>query len=120
MNCMKCGTELKNPGVFCPDCLADMEKYPVKPNITVHLPRRPAVTAAKKKTRRVRYVNPDDQIRHLRQQRNLLTVLLVVSLLAFAAVSYLTVQLMSGKDISFDIGQNYGTVDTTADTSAGT
>ena len=48
LNCTKCGVELKNSGVFCEDCLADMEKYPVNPNVTVRIPYRPAPAPVKK------------------------------------------------------------------------
>lgn len=112
MNCMRCGTEIKGSGVFCPDCLAEMEKYPVKPNIAIQLPVRPAATAARKKPRRQRYVKPEEQIRHLKRVRSWLTVLLVVALLAFAASSAMLLQLLEGEE-GFNIGQNYETIDST-------
>ena len=112
---MKCGTELKTAGVFCPDCLAEMEKYPVKPNITVHLPKRPASTPAKKKLRRQRYVKPEDQIRHLKRVRSWLIALLIIVLLAFAANTLMLLHFVGEDDLSFGIGQNYGTVESTGE-----
>ena len=67
MPCMKCGAKMKNSGVFCENCLADMEKYPVKSNITVHIPERPTDPPVRKRTRRVKYTKPEDQIRHLKR-----------------------------------------------------
>lgn len=115
MNCMKCGTEIKGSGVFCEDCLAVMAKYPVKPNITVQFPVRPSTPPARKKARRQRSIKPEDQIRHLKKVRNWLCLLLIVALLAFAASSAMLVHLL-GDDTGFDIGQNYGTIDSTGET----
>lgn len=115
MNCMKCGTEIKGSGVFCEECLAEMEKYPVKPNITVQLPIRPAVAPARKKVRRQRHIKPEDQIRHLKKVRNWLCGLLIFALLAFAASSALVLHLLN-PDEGFNIGQNYETIDSTGDT----
>lgn len=112
MNCMKCGTEIKGSGVFCEQCLAEMEKFPVKPDIRIHLPVRPAATAVRKKTRRQRYVKPEDQIRHLKQVRNWLCGLLIFVLLAFAASSAMLIHLLDSED-GFNIGQNYETIDST-------
>ncbi len=38
MNCMKCGKVIPAEQVFCEDCLAEMEKYPVKPDTPILLP----------------------------------------------------------------------------------
>ena len=35
MSCMKCGKEVSEDQVFCPECLAEMERYPVKPGTPV-------------------------------------------------------------------------------------
>ena len=84
MKCLKCGAELKNTGVFCPDCLGDMDKYPVKPNITVQIPYRPAPAPVKKKARRPKYVKPEEQIRHLKEVRKNLAIALAVAVLLLA------------------------------------
>lgn len=110
---MKCGVELKNSGVFCEDCLAEMEKYPVKPNIAVTLPDRPAITPVRKRSRRQKYVKPEDQIRHLKKVRNWLIALLITALLAFGATAVMAVYLLNGETIDLNIGQNYETVEPT-------
>ena len=114
MNCMKCGVELKESGVFCESCLADMEKYPVKPNITVRIPRRPVSAPPKKKARHQRYVKPEEQIRHLKKVRNWLCVLLAAALLAFAASAAMVLYLLNDEELP-SIGQNYETIDSTGD-----
>ena len=111
MNCLKCGSEMKDSGVFCETCLADMANYPVKPNITVQIPRRPSAPVAKKKAKKSRFPRPEDHIRHLKRVRNWLIALLIASLLAFAASSALVVYLLTWED-GPGIGQNYETIDT--------
>lgn len=110
MNCMKCGTELKTSGAFCEDCLADMEKYPVKPNIKVQLPHRAVPTAPRKRSRKQKYTKPEDQIRHLKRVRNRLIVLLLVAFLALCVAAATILRLMDIDVDDFDIGQNYGTI----------
>ena len=110
MNCMKCGTELKTSGVFCEECLAEMEKYPVKPNIKVVLPHRSAPTAPRKRSRRQKYTTPEEQIRHLKKVRNRLVVLLLVAFLALCIAGANILRLMDISVKDFDIGQNYETV----------
>ena len=44
MSCMKCGKEVSEDQVFCPECLAEMERYPVKPGTPVLLPHRSPIT----------------------------------------------------------------------------
>ena len=106
---MKCGAELKNSGVFCENCLADMEKYPVKPNITVTLPERPVAQPVRKRIRR-KYTKPEDQIRHLRKVRNWLLVLLCAMTLLVALCVLEILQLTDGDPANLDLGRNYSTV----------
>ena len=109
MHCMKCGAELKNSGVFCENCLADMEKYPVKPNIAVTLPERPVAQPVRKRSRR-KYTKPEDQIRHLRKVRNWLLVLLCAMTLLVALCVLEILQLTDGDPANLDLGRNYSTV----------
>ena len=116
MNCMKCGTEIKEPEVFCEKCRAEMEKYPVKPNISIQLPRRIQTAPVKKKTKKQRYAKPEDQIRYLKTKHRWMTLTLVVALLAFGLLSVLMLRLLEDKDTGFGIGQNYGTMASTEST----
>ncbi len=109
-NCMKCGKELKAEGVFCPGCLADMEKYPVKPNITVHLPVRRTAPTLRKKVRRQKYVKAEDQIRHLKQVRKRLWIALLTVILLFAGTVAVFFHLWDADD-GVDIGQNYSSTE---------
>ena len=54
MNCMKCGAQVEENQVFCDHCLSVMDRYPVKPDSHIHLPKRflspePAKKPSKKK-----------------------------------------------------------------------
>ena len=42
MSCMRCGKNTEGKAVFCPECLEDMARHPVKPGTLIHLPARPA------------------------------------------------------------------------------
>ena len=115
MNCMKCGKELKVDGVFCPECLEEMEKYPVKPNITIQLPVRRATPPSRRKPRRQRYVKAEDQIRHLKKVRNWLIGILIFVILTFSAAVAVTLHLLYSEE-GFGIGQNYSTIDPSDET----
>ena len=43
MHCLKCGTEIEAPQVFCDRCLVDMKNHPVSRETPVVIPKRPAV-----------------------------------------------------------------------------
>lgn len=109
MYCMKCGAELKNSGVFCENCQADMEKYPVKPNITVQIPYRPSSAQTKKKPRRHKYVKPEEQIRHLKRVRNCLITALVIAIVLLAVCAAALVWLFLSGSLD-ELGRNYGLI----------
>lgn len=111
MRCIKCGREIREPQVFCDLCLAEMEKYPVKPNITVQLPVRPAAAPAKKKAKRQKYTKPEEQIRYLRSKVRWISLALAVTLVAFAVTAAVALQLLDQRDSGYGVGQNYGTMD---------
>ena len=48
MSCMRCGREIDETQVFCAECLADMERHPVKPGTPIQLPTRNEKSAAKR------------------------------------------------------------------------
>lgn len=106
MNCMKCGRETPSEQVFCDDCLAEMEKYPVKPGTVVLLPRRRDPSAAKKTVKR-RAVPLEDQVKLLKKRVKNLTIALAVCLLLLAlGIAYMVDHLSK---THFKPGQNYNT-----------
>ena len=105
MTCLKCGRKTVDDHVFCQECLTVMEKYPVKSNTPVHLPRH-AFSPGKKPAPRKRTVSQEEQILSLRKKlwRSRLIGLILLVTLSLAAV--LLVREFAGNDIP-TIGQNY-------------
>lgn len=81
MNCMKCGKETNGKQVFCPDCLEEMERYPVKPGTVVQIPDRPEQDPARRQNRRKREIPPEEQIAGLRKLARRLFLALVAAIL---------------------------------------
>lgn len=103
---MRCSKDTQNGQVFCPDCLAVMEQYPVNPNVTVRLPRRPDPTIGRKLPRR-RMPSEEEQIRMLKRKVRVLRWILAVALVLIIALSVpAVIHLMEGGD-GFLPGQNY-------------
>ena len=110
MNCLKCGVEIGEDQVFCEKCLAEMRRFPVKPGTPVQLPNRPDADAPKKTAPRRRPLTPEEQIRNLRKAIQWLSVLLVVSLIAFIFSVSLLWEYTDAKNVANIIGQNYSTI----------
>ena len=114
MGCLCCGRSVAEGHAFCDDCQARMEQYPVKPGTAIHLPRRSAPVATKKRSRRKRQISQEEQIallkKALRQARVFLVLVTVVLCLAVGMLFYQTFQPEDSI-----IGRNY-TIDTTQQT----
>ena len=112
MECMKCGKKTENEQVFCPRCLEVMEAYPVKPDVHIQLPARPAPQKAKKPSHRRRNLTADEQIIYLRskvrQQWALMAVLAIALLITIGTLFY-----TASKPADPDIGKNYTYIDPT-------
>ena len=96
MNCMKCGRQLKDEQVFCPDCLAVMAEYPVKPGTPIQLPNHSETPVTPQKHTRRKIRKPEEQIARLRTTVRWLTLALLVVLLAFAVTALILVRLLDG------------------------
>ena len=98
MACMKCGKEVSEGQVFCEECLAEMERYPVKPGTPLLLPHRdPIVTQRKRRSsRRIR--KPEEQVAHLKKVIVWLCVFLVMTT-AVAVVSIVLNWKLLGDDV---------------------
>ena len=108
MNCMKCGRELETEQVFCNDCLLEMEKYPVSPNATVHLPLHRDQPFRRTQPRR-RTISPEEQIKTLKKRLWILGGILAVTLALLIAMVYPTVNYFL-RNYHLRPGQNYSTV----------
>lgn len=113
MNCMKCGRELEEGQVFCTDCLAEMQKYPVKPGTAILLPHTRSVSPVKKAYAKWRQPpTPEEMVIRLKKRIRGLVLLLLITLALLAAFAYPTVRdlLESEKLLP---GQNYTPIVTT-------
>ena len=104
MKCMKCGQEI-GEGAFCAECLAEMEKYPVKPDTPVRLPRRP--DPALKRALRKKGAQEDEQVRVLKKQVHLLAWLLILAAAIIIVLSIPAIRDLLEDSISLLPGQNY-------------
>ena len=82
MYCMKCGRETEMETAFCQDCLAEMEKYPVRPGTVVQLPLRKTSTGPRKQPSRKRSAPLEEQIKVLKKRCRTLLLLTIL----FAAI----------------------------------
>lgn len=89
MNCMKCGRETALGQVFCKECQADMDRYPVKPGTPVILPPPPAVNTNRRSTVR-KPRKPEEQLSRLRR---LMISMLVLFMIIIAAGTLLIFSL---------------------------
>lgn len=111
MNCMKCGRGIPEAQVFCPECLAEMERYPVKPGTPIQLLSRP-VQSPQKTSYRKKEVPPEKKLRRQRRAIWFLSVLLTASLGLAAFFGILLWEQHHAEAPDETIGQNYSAVET--------
>ena len=110
MNCIKCGREVDCEGVFCAECLAEMERHPVKPGTVVLLPPRRSEQTPKKQTRKRRTLTPEEQVRRLKRRCRIMAVLLVLTLAIAGFFGYIAREAIGQLDIQKFWGQNYSSI----------
>lgn len=109
MHCMKCGREIGEGQVFCPDCLLVMAKYPVKPGTAILLPKRREVPFAKRAVPRRKMLTPEEQIRKLRKSLRTVFALWLITFLLFCAALYPAILHLAG-EVQLLPGQNYSVI----------
>jgi len=111
LNCLKCGKETTESNVFCAECLAVMERYPVKPGTAIVLPHREPQLSEKKPARR-RELSIKEQLHGHKQTIRWLLATICVLLAALLFVSGMLLRLLQEQDPSQEIGKNYTTTTT--------
>lgn len=110
MTCMKCGRDIEENQVFCPGCLEDMAKYPVKPGIAIQLPGRREGPAPKKAhARRKQPPTPEEKLLAMKKWLRFMLAMWLITLALLAATIYPTVEYFLGKSLVLP-GQNYTTI----------
>ena len=98
MSCMKCGKEVSEDQVFCEECLAEMDKYPVKPGTPLLLPSRPREAVVHKRSHR-KIRKPEEQLSSLRKWVSVLCVLCWILLIGLTVAVMVIMQLMGNPNI---------------------
>ena len=107
MQCMKCGREAEADQVFCPECLASMERFPVKPGTHVTIPVRPR----RERVPQIKKEKPEEIILKLRRKIRGLTIAVITLTVALSlSLLFLYFQLSAPQD-GPAIGSNYSTTD---------
>ena len=98
MACIKCGRKVKDQQVFCEDCLADAEGYPVDPATPIQLPAHAPILSQKKKGSKKAARTPEAQLKRLRSSFRWLFFALVAVLLAFCLTALMLLNLLEQRD----------------------
>ena len=73
MHCLKCGTEIESPQVFCSRCLEEMKNCPVSRETPVVIPKRPAIDQERRGKRPAKPQKQEEVLAMMRKrQRRLL------------------------------------------------
>ena len=108
LGCIKCGRDTVSDQVFCPDCLAEMKKYPVRPGTVVQLPSRKAAPTGKKQQSKKRVIPLEDQVKTLKKRCWTFFILMILFAALSAALAFPAAEHIWGNNRK--IGQNYTTV----------
>ena len=106
MNCLKCGRETAAEQIFCLECQAEMEKYPVKPGTVVQLPQRKENPSPRRVKRRSQ--TSEEHIRQLQKRIRTLSLLLFLSALVIVALLIPTIEHLTEEH--YLPGQNYSSM----------
>lgn len=114
MECMKCGRQIGEGQVFCPECRSNMEQYPVKSETVVQLPQWRSEDGSKKNPPRRRVLSDQEQLQRLSLANKVLRGCVIVLVLLAIMMSYAIKSLANRLDDSQNIGKNYSTVESAA------
>ena len=109
MNCLKCGREVPEGQLFCEGCLLEMEKYPIKPNTAVQLPRREE--RKKPAAKRRQAPSAEEKLRSAKRSLRQIVVLWVITLVLLILSLFPAVKYFIGESFRLP-GQNYSTFST--------
>lgn len=108
MNCIKCGREIPADQVFCPACLGDMAKHPVKPGTAVRIPPPPESIPQQKRAAVQRKARkPEEQVRSLKRTVAWLIVLCVLLAGALGTCIYFLLRPAESTTESYKDGGNF-------------
>ena len=105
--CMKCGREVAEEQVFCPDCLAQMEQEPIALRAPVKIPRQPPRTNRPRRPA----IHYEEEVHRLEKSNEALRawVLLLVMATILLAMAVYHKEVV---DVVEELGKNYSIVET--------
>lgn len=109
MQCLKCGKEIPAKDVFCNECLAQMQHYPIKPGTVALIPPQPP---QQKRTAERRVLSTEHKLKNATRRVRVLSFLLTLAVTLLIGVSALLISMMQDGSIEPLIGQNYSTAST--------
>lgn len=86
MGCLRCGRDTENGKTFCPDCLASMDEYPVKPDEAIYLPSDRENAESKKQVARRKVLSQAQQLQAAKKQIRILWAVVLVQLVLIGAL----------------------------------
>ena len=110
MNCLKCGRELKEGQVFCDICMDSMEQEPIKINTPVLIPVQPKTAPSHRRA----IVNPEEELKRLRNQNQNLILWLILAAIAAMLFGFGLFH-QEFLDVVDDLGKNYNVIETVTD-----
>lgn len=116
MNCLKCGERIEHNQVFCPNCLAEMEQYPVRPDIVVQIPmeqKSKPKPAPQNAVHRQSMEEVEAKCRKLKKTNHVLLAVCVILMAATLVLSAMTFNLLDRWGFIVKLGQNYTTISET-------
>ena len=93
MSCIRCGKEANVDQVFCAECLADMERHPVKPGTPIQLPNREDRSTIKRTSFKLAASKWQDKIFRLKYTIFWLIVIIVLLAAALALAMCMLLQI---------------------------
>ena len=104
--CPKCGRDAAENMAFCEECLAEIEKYPVKPGVVVLLPQHEKAAKPSPK-RRYNPAPPEEQLSKLKKRTAALTLALILALGAAGVFGWMAATDFLNEPETKLPGQNY-------------
>lgn len=115
MQCMKCGREIPAGQVFCEECLAEMEAYPVKPGTVVTLPPRTVQPSTRKSMFHRSPSSLEERVKRQGKTIRVLSWLLTLTTALGIAAGALVISLLHEETDTVLPGQNYSAEGETKD-----
>lgn len=109
MHCMKCGRDIGEGQAFCPACLEDMAKHPVRPGTVILLPTSEKNQPKKTLFRKKAVPSAEEQVTALKKTVLRLYILIFAMLAIIGVLAYTSGWAISELDIQRLLGQNYST-----------